>query len=289
VKKVIFALLGAVAMAFIPLNVSAADRSCEITVSSGSKTINYDLNDAYGSNNCHVHVERGATLIVENGGKIYADSDYAIKNKGGIVIVRDSLTSVRSALHPAIWSNGGTVQVYGGTLSSAGGHEENITFTQSGTLTNCGNYSYDTINGAQVNVDNSTCPASKPAPAPTPAAEPKPAEPTKSSSEKITITIISREKTEQKTTSAPAPQVTQKTETVAETPVETKEEAKEEIKTETPSKAEAEEKAETAAKEEKLPEAGQADSDNSIAIIIAATIAALGTASTAVFVNRLRA
>jgi len=285
VKKVIFALLGAVAMAFIPLNVSAADRSCEITVSGGTKTINYDLNDAYGSNDCHVHVERGATLIVENGGKIYADSDYAIQNKGGIVIVRGSLTSVRFALHPAIWSNGGTVQVFGGTLSSAGGHEENITFTQSGTLTNCGSYSYDTINGAQVNIDNSSCPASKPAPAPTPAAEPKPAEPAKSSSEKITITIISREKTEQKTTSAPAPQTTQKTETVTNTPVETKEEAK----TETPAKAETEEKVETAAKEEKLPEAGQADSDNSIAIIIAATIAVLGAASTAVFVNRLRA
>lgn len=270
-------------MAFIPLNVSAADRSCEITVSSGSKTINYDLNDAYGSNDCHVYVERDATLTVENGGKIYANSDYAIWNKGGIVIVRGGLTSVRSALHPAIWSNGGTVQVYGGTLSSAGGYEENITFTQSGTLTNCGSYSYDTINGAQVNIDNSSCPASKPAPAP--AAEPKPAEPAKSSSEKVTVTIISREKTEQKTTPAPAPQTTQKTETVAETPAETKEE----IKTETPTKAETEEKAETAAKEEKLPEAGEGSENNELAIIIAATIAVLGSATTAVFVNRLRA
>ena len=282
-KKVIFALLGAVALAFIPLNVSAADRSCEITVSGGNRTINYDLNAAYGSNDCHVYVERGATLIVENGGKIYANSDYAIWNKGGIVIVRGGLTSVRSALHPAIWSNGGTVQVYSGSLSSAGGYEENITFTQSGTLTNCGSYSYDTINGAQVNIDNSSCPASKPAPAP--AAEPKPAEPVKSSSEKVTVTIISREKTEQKTTSAPAPQTTQKTETVAETPAETKEE----IKTETPAKAETEGKVETAAKEEKLPEAGEGSENNELAIIIAATIAVLGSATTAVFVNRLRA
>ena len=49
-KKYIFALLGALAMAFVPQSVNATD-SCDITIASGeTKTINYNVNVANNSN-----------------------------------------------------------------------------------------------------------------------------------------------------------------------------------------------------------------------------------------------
>lgn len=114
-------------MASIPYNVNAETAPlCEITVASGTtKTINNDLNAAMGTNNCHVVVEGGGTLIVT--GSINAYDGYAINNRGGTVIINGG--TVKSAIHNAIWSNGGTVTVKSGaTLSSANGYEQNITF-----------------------------------------------------------------------------------------------------------------------------------------------------------------
>ena len=275
-KKYIFALLGTLAMAFIPTNVNAAS-SCDITVASGeTKTIDYYISSASDRKDCHI--TNFGTLNITAGTSIYADTGYAINNRSGIVNMTGGIVS--SALHQAIWSNGGTVTIKGGTLESANGHEENIYFASAGSLNLCGNYSYD---GA-ANVTN-VCP--KPAPAKTQSAA------STSNKETVTITIATSEKkTETPKTTV---QSTSKTQSVAKsqpvtnaTPkIEEKTEAKTEEKpaaTETDSaKAEAKTELPSAGKDEK------AESNNTIAIIIAATIAVLGSASAAMLINRLRA
>lgn len=287
VKKYIFALLGALAMTFVPQSVNATD-GCNITVASGeTKTINYNVNDVNNySDDCHI-TNHGTLNIA--GGSIYAKYGYAINNRGGIVNITDG--SITSALHQAIWSYGGTVTVKGGTLESANGYEENIYFAANGNLNLCGNYSYD---GA-ANVTN-VCPKPAQAPAKTPSAS------TQSASETITITVTSSEKKTEtpKTTvqntaktqsvakSQPVTNTTPKVEEKAEAKAETKTEPKTETKTET----KAEEKPATTEVKTELPSAGKdekAESDNTIAIVIAATIAVLGSASAAILINRLRA
>ncbi len=282
VKKYIFALLGALAMTFIPQSVNATD-SCNITVASGeTKTISYNVNATNNSNDCHI--ANYGTLNIA-GGSIYADYGYAINNRGGIVNITGG--SITSALHQAIWSNGGTVTVKGGTLKSAGGYEENIYFAANGNLNLCGNYSYD---GA-ANVTN-VCPKPAQAPAKTPSAS------TQSTSETITITITSSEKkTETPKTTV---QNTAKTQSVAKSQpvtstapkIEEKTEVKAETETETKTETKAEEKSATTEAKTELPSAGKdekAESNNTIAIVIAATIAVLGSASAAILINRLRA
>lgn len=293
-KKCIFALLCVAFMASVPSNASATTTpQCEINVANNTtKTISNNLNAATGSNNCHVVVEEKGTLIVT--GAISAYNDYAINNRGGTVVINGG--SVKSEVHNAIWSKGGIVTVKSdATLSSANGYEENITFADDGTLNICGNYSYSTINNANVTVNN-LCPA----PAKTPT-KPQTTTPSSESKETITITITTREKTNTHNTntqntatksapkssvSAPSTRQTQSTPTSTEksselvTPAETKIEKKVETKTKT--------KAQKAADEETLPVAGN-DNDNTFAIIIAATIAVLGSATTAILINRLRA
>lgn len=291
-KKNIFALLGAVAIASIPLNASATD-NCAIVVNSGeTQTINYatscrvenhgTLNITSGANitkyaqDSYSAIDNYGTLNI-SGGLIYADQGYAVRNHGGYINMYGG--TVNSALHQAIWVTSGSVKVTGGSLKSAGGYEENIYTT--GNLTVCGtNYSHNPE--AQV---NDICKKAATKPAPT--------QPSSSqNSETITITVISRDKNEgassTPTTTKPA-QSTAKSETSAQNTPATIEE-KQEAKTETATKKSAEEKAENES-ETNLPTAGseKQNDDNIFAIIIAATIAVLGTASTAILVNRLRA
>ena len=277
-KKYIFALLGALAMAFVPQSANATD-SCDITIASGeTKTISHNVNVANNSNDCHI--TNYGTLNIA-GGSIYADYGYAVNNRGGIVNITGG--TVTSALHQAIWSNGGTVTVKSSTLKSAGGHEENIYFAANGDLNLCGNYSYD---GA-ANVTN-VCPKPAQAPAKTPSAS------TQSTSETITITITSSEKkTETPKTTV---QNTAKTQSVTKSQPVTnttpKMEEKTEVKAETKTETKTEEKPATTEAKTELPSAGKdekAESNNTIAIVIAATIAVLGSASTAFLINRLRA
>lgn len=297
-KKCIFALLCVAFIASIPSNASATTTpQCEINVANNTtKTISNNLNAATGSNNCHVVVEEKGTLIVT--GAISAYNDYAINNRGGTVVINGG--SVKSEVHNAIWSKGGIVTVKSdATLSSANGYEENITFADDGTLNICGNYSYSTINNANVTVNN-LCPAPAKAPAKTPT-KAQTTTPSSESKETITITITTRKKTNTHNTntqntatkstpkssaSAPSTRQTQSTPTNTEKsseaaiPAETKIEKKVEAKTKT--------KTQKTADEETLPEAGN-NNNNTFAIIIAATIAVLGSATTAILINRLRA
>ena len=276
-KKYIFALLGTLAMAFIPTNVNAAS-SCDITVASGeTKTIDYYISSASDRKDCHI--TNFGTLNITAGTSIYADTGYVINNRSGIVNMTGGIVS--SALHQAIWSNGGTVTIKGGTLESANGHEENIYFASAGSLNLCGNYSYD----GTANVTN-VCP--KPAPAKTQSAA------STSNKETVTITIATSEKkTETPKTTV---QSTSKTQSVAKSQPVTntapKAEEKTEVKAETKTETKAEEKPATTEVKTELPSAGKdekAENNNTIAIVIAATIAVLGSTSAAMLINRLRA
>lgn len=286
-KKVVFALLGALAMTSIPMNVNATT-ACEISVQPGeTKTINYDVNAAYNSNNCHV-VNQG-TLKITNGANIRAYDGYAVRNMGNGYIEMTGGT-VKSDLHQAIWLTSGELKITGGTLLSAGGYEENIYSTANGTITVCGNYSYDSAGTVKPCISNT---------ATAPVAATK-------ASETITITITSSEK---KTESTPAPAPAKTTPVVKSTPapakttpvvsapvapavttpVETKTETEPEVKTEPikESIAEAEEN------KPELPIAGvesAAENQNkALEIMIAASLILLGTASTAIIFNRIRA
>lgn len=292
-KKYIFALLGAVAVASIPLNASATD-NCAIVVNSGeTQIINYatscrvenhgTLNITSGANitkytqNGYSAIDNYGTLNI-SGGLIYANQGYAVRNHGGYINMYGG--TVNSALHQAIWVTSGNVKVTGGSLKSAGGYEENIYTT--GNLTVCGtNYSHNPE--AQV---NDICKKA--------VAKPAPAQPSSSqNSETVTITIISRSKNEgtSSTPTATKPaQSTTKSETSVQNNAPAAIEEKQEAKTETATKQSAEEKAKNES-ETDLPTAGseKQNDDNFFAIIIAATIAVLGTASTTILVNRLRA
>ena len=286
-KKYIFALLGALAMTLIPQNVNAAN-GCEITVASGeTKTINYYLSSVNDRKDCHI--TNFGTLNIKSGASIYADTDYAINNRGGTVNITGG--SISSAIHQAIWSKGGTINISGASLSSAGGFEENIVFVADGALNLCGNYSYKTDNGANLAVKN-TCQASAKTQATV----------REENKETITITVTTREKASAQNTNtqSAAAKSTPKTSTPSSStaqPEPTTTESEETTPEETPTKTEANEetknapetKAAAAASEEMLPEAGESKNNNTIAIIIAATIATLGTASTVVLINRLRA
>ena len=290
-KKVFFALLGALAMTLIPQSVNATDE-CLITINRGeTKTINYATNcriDNYGSLNvtsganiakytqdAFAAIENYGTLTI-SGGSVYADYGYAIRNRGGYINMYGG--TVNSALHEAIWVSAGTTKVTGGTLKSAGGYEKNI-YTL-GKLITCGNaYTYNS--GAVI--DNSSCPQSKPSS--NTASEKK--------TETITITVKSSSQksatnsttTTKSVNSAPAENKTeQKAEEqpVAETPAET--EKQPDNKTQ--------ELVNESTNEPTLPTAGTdapaEEKNNTFAVIVAATVAVIGSASAAILINRIR-
>ncbi len=279
-KKLIFALFGALAMASIPLNVNATD-SCAISINSGeTKTINYAtncrienhgvLNITSGANinkytrDTYAAIENYGTLTV-SGGSIYADYGYAIRNRGGAINVTGG--TINSALHQAIWASAGSVKITGGTLKSAGGYEENVYTT--GKLQICGNYSHNPA--AKV---EDLCPKPAPTPAPAePATAPATAEPAKATATKATV------KTSTATTTAYIPK---KTDTTAPTSATTPAPSKTETK--------AEDKAEIKANDEKQPaqKSEEGDKNNTFLIIIAATLAVLSSATATIVVNRFR-
>ena len=271
-KKIIFALLSAAAMASIPMNVNATN-ACEINIASGEEmTINYDLNAAYNTNNCHV-VNNG-TLYIKSGANIEAYDGYAVRNYGNTIMTGGN---VKSDIHQAIWVTSGSLTVSGGTLSSAGGYEENIYSTSNGKLDICGNYSY-----AGQASEIKKCGASTTSSAPT----------VTKASETITITITTSEKKPETTTpvvstpaparvATPAPVTTPVV--AAPTPVEEKV-AEPEVKVETKTE-------ETANEDESLPTAGVilTEENNAFQIALAASLILLGTASVAIVAGRLRA
>ena len=290
-KKYIFALLCALAMTLIPQSVNAAS-DCDITVASGeTKTINYYISSRDDRKDCHI--TNYGTLYIKGNASIYADSGYAINNQGGTVYIQGG--TVISALYGAVWSNNGAIVITGNAaLSNANGYEEHVAFAgESAKYEACTkNYTYDDSAAKEVKVTN-TCQA--PAKAPAKSQTSAPAE----NKETITITITTRKQTgsqntnTQNTTTKSTPKTSapsQSTKQSQPAAVKTPTEAKTEEKVETKVEVKTEEKVKEAKNEEVLPEAGESEnSDNILAVIIAATIAVLGTASTAILVNRLRA
>jgi len=286
VKKIIFALISAAAMASIPLNVNAAN-ACEINIASGEEmTINYDLNAAYNTNNCHV-VNNG-TLYIKSGANIEAYDGYAVRNYGNTIMTGGN---VKSDIHQAIWVTSGSLTVSGGTLSSAGGYEENIYSTANGKIDVCGNYSY---------VGQGTVLKCGIAPAPTQPQTPATPAP---ASEIITITITSSEKKTENTSTTSAPVVktpAPSPRTIASAPVATAQTTTpatpvvEGPKKEAPVVKKKTEKKAPAIKEEaeSLPTAGVTltNDENSVFIIaLTASLILLGTASVAIATSRIRA
>jgi hypothetical protein len=291
VKKLIFALFGAVAMASIPLNVNAAD-SCAISVNSGeTRTINYAtncrienhgvLNITSGANinkytrDAYAAIENYGTLTV-SGGSIYADYGYAIRNRGGYINMYGG--TVNSALHQSIWVTAGTVKITGGTLKSAGGYEENIYTT--GKLQVCGQkYSY---NSAAKVEDLCAKPITKPAANTS----------TNSSSEKITITVKTSEAKSNTATATAAPAtVASKPATTTNTQTQTQ------TQTTAPVSAPAtttndvlvkQEPVKEQSTETKKKEENAEDNSDTFIIAIAATLAVLSSATATIVVNRFR-
>lgn len=298
-KKVIFALLGATAMALIPSSVNAMtqknydDGECVITVEN-NETANI------GSTNCRIKVKQGGVLNINgatiqklttfNGvddevGKL---NDAAILNLGGTVNVKNGLVyarygygiishnggtvnvsggTVHSVLHQAIHSDSDTINISGGNVKGAIGGEEAVhTY---GKL----NITGGAINGTPVNQQAKA-------------------------DETITITVTTSEK---KTEAAPA-QKAEPAKTVAKTtPIvktpetdnkNTEEKAETEastidktIKNEKKSDKKAETKEETT---EADAETEQTDDSNIMTIAITAIALAIGGAATAITINRLR-
>lgn len=292
-KKVVFALIGALAMASIPLNVNAADE-CVIQINSGeTKTINYNTGGCRVENRGTLNVVNGANIskytqnayaAIDNygvlnisGGSIYADYGYTIMNHAGSVNVSGG--SIHSILHQAIWGKAGTnIRVTGGTLKGAIGGEE-VIYTN-GNISICGG----SFNGPRSNrgesIESASCP--------------KPVEPAVSqqtapkNEEVITISVTTSEKktqTANKTTAA-SPKSTA-TQVIAaksdEKPSETKTETpKQEEKIE----AKKDEKAEQETAAETETEA-KAEDNNFFVFVLAAIIAVFGTATAAIVVNRI--
>lgn len=291
VKKVIYALLGATAIALIPLNANAASEidSCEI-VNNGVMTINYDVN-AKNDKADSCHIVNNGTLTIASGANIYKNTrnQYApIDNYGTLNITGGTITAnrgssavynhsgnanisggtVRSVLHQAVMADTNTsTKITGGQLIGAIGGEETVYTT--GNLTYCnGEGKYN----EEAKVDNSTCPA-------------KPAASTKK--ETITITI----NTSKKTTSTPVKQqpvtttkntatktTSAKTETIATVTPETKAEEKPETKkVETTPKT----TKKTAQKKEAKNENQEIEEANDVTAAVLATAAAIiiGSAS----------
>jgi hypothetical protein len=318
VKKYIFALIGALGLAFVPLNANAvaqktdANGNCYIQVNSGEyATINYNTNGCYVVNNGNLTIANGAKIVkkisgdnhgvIDNygtltisGGYLEAYYGYGIFHNAGKLTISDG--TINAPLHQVIWAKAGTnTRITGGSFRSAIGGEEAI-YTK-GTLAICsGNFNASNRSNLGKVAETAGCPTSKPTQAKVASA----------SSETITITIESSTKktnTAKATTSKPVVKTTvnnaPKRSTVK--PV-TKPAAKQEVeksikaddeKNETsaktndePKKASTKAETQTETKTETLPEAGK--SNNAFAIAIAATITVLGSASAGILISRIR-
>lgn len=291
-KKVIFALLGAAAMASIPLNVKALD-DCEIVVNSGeTKTINYDtkgcrvtnkgtLNVVSGANiskytqDNHAAIDNYGTLNIR-GGNIYADYGYAVTNYSGNVNVSGG--TIHSILHQAIWAKSGTTtNINGGTLKGAIGGEE-VVYSK-GNLSICGGNFNSTRSNQGNEAETASCP--------------KPAE-----AEKVTITVTASIK------DAPAKQEKVATTNTNTTPAKTTtpsaaktaenqatEEVKAEAKTEVKSDKKVEEKKageKTEQQTESTEEETKDENNNIFVIAIAGIIAVFGAATAAIIISHVR-
>ena len=290
-KKLVFALIGALAMASIPLNVNAADE-CVIRVNSGeTKTINYNANGCRVENYGTLNVVNGANIskytqnsyaAIDNygtlnvsGGTIYADYGYTIMNHAGNVNISGG--TIHSILHQAVWSKAGTnTKVTGGTLKGAIGGEEVV--YSNGNLTICGG----NFNGPRSNrgtaAETANCP--------------KPAEPAKTNTEpeKHTITVTVSVKKNETTNAAATKAVatttkatnkTVATQTQATTTTQKAEDKPAEKKEATPKKTETE-------KTEKDNDDKQTEDNNLFVFAIAAIITVFGTATAAIVTSRIR-
>ena len=309
-KKVIFALLGATAMTLIPTGVNATtqkdygngecaiviDRTETVNISStncrilnrGTLNINgatinklSEFNgiegDGIGKFGDAAILNDGGTINM-NSGKVYADYGYGIINRGGIVNVKGG--TIHSILHQAIHSNSGKVNISSGTLKGAIGGEE-VIYANSG-LTICGgNFNSKRSNlGAEAETQN--CPK---------AAEPE--------TVKITVTASIKDNTpakqqntatSTKSTTSTKPVTTAKTNTTNNPKPTTVAQATEEKKTEVKTDEKVVEKKDEEVKaEEAKNETSENNEDNNTLIFaVAAIVAVLGVASTAIVINRIR-
>ena len=183
-KKVIFALFGAIAMTLIPMNVNATTQevdengNCYINVAAGeSATIDYDTRNCYVTNYGNLTINNGASIvklsrydeygainnygnITMNGGYVEAHSGYGIQHKAGSVVVNGG--TIYAPLHQVIWAKANTTtRINGGYFRSAIGGEEAI-FTN-GTLTICGGTFTSPVIYYEKNakIDNSSCPVAE--------------------------------------------------------------------------------------------------------------------------------
>lgn len=308
-KKVIFALLGATAMTLIPTGVNATTQKdygngeCAIVIGK-TETVNISSTNCRILNRGTLNIN-GATInklsefngiegdgidkfgdaailndggtINMNSGKVYADYGYGIINRGGIVNVKGG--TIHSILHQAIHSNSGKVNISSGTLKGAIGGEE-VIYANSG-LTICGgNFNSKRSNlGAEAETQN--CPK---------AAE--------TETVKITVTASIKDNTpakqqntatSTKSTTTTKPVTTAKTNTTNPEPT-TVAQATEEKKTEAKTDEKVVEKKDEEVKaEEAKNETSENNEDNNTLIFaVAAIVAVLGVASTAIVINRIR-
>lgn len=272
-------------MASIPLNVNATN-ACEINIASGeTMTINYDLNAAHESNNCHIN--NYGNLYIKSGASISAYDGYAVRNYGNTTMTGGF---VESKIHQAVWVTSGSFTITGGQLASAGGYEENIYSTANGKIDICGNYSYAS-QGTVLKCGIAPAPTQPQTPA-----TPAPA------SETVTITVTSSEKKTENTSTASAPVVKTPapSRTIASAPVATAQTTTpatpvaEAPKKEAPVAEKKIEKKTPAVKEEaeSLPTAGVTltnDENNVFIVALTASLILLGTASVAIITSRIRA
>lgn len=316
-KKLIFALFGATAMALIPTGVNATTQKdygngeCAIVVNAGEtanigstncRILNYGTlningatiqklttfdgvaDDGIGRFYDAAILNRGG-IVNMNGGTVYANYGYGIVNRdGGTVNVKGG--TIHSILHQAIHSNSGNVNVYGGTLKGAIGGEQ-VIYTN-GNVTICGG----SFNGPKSNrgtaAETANCP--------------KQVEPVKAASsdaETFTITVTASIKDDKKAETTASPKTTAKattttkkvatTQTATSTTPKAAEEKTVENKTETPKKTEQKEdkKADTENAEKTEGEENTED-NNMLVFAIAAIITVLGTATAAVVTSRIR-
>lgn len=218
----------------------------------------------------------GGTINM-NSGKVYAGYGYGIINRGGIVNVKGG--TIHSILHQAIHSNSGKVNISSGTLKGAIGGEE-VVYANSG-LTICGGNFNSKRSNLGTEAETQNCPK---------AAE--------TETVKITVTASIKDNTpakqqntatSTKSTTSTKPVTTAKTNTTNPEPT-TVAQATEEKKTEVKTDEKVVEKKDEEVKaEEAKNETSENNEDNNTLIFaVAAIVAVLGVASTAIVINRVR-
>ena len=225
VKKLLFALTGAIGIALLPLNAHAtstatdARGNCYIEVAAGeSATINYDTNGCYIVNNGNLTIASGANIVKKSrgdnfaavnnngtlnisGGHIEAYYGFGVFHNAGKLTVTGGTINV--PLHQVIWAKAGTsTNITGGTFKSAIGGEEAI-YTL-GTLSICGgSFNAKTRSNLGKTVETAACPKPEPTPV-APAANTPAAQPVKESTKP---TVVATKATTTTTAAQPAPAV----------------------------------------------------------------------------------